>query len=175
MTIRSAHPREFPRIADLQTESWRANYRAIFTDEFLDHRLAGILQDHWSAIRLGSHDLVLVEGREDILGFIAVQARDGPLVTNLHVRPPAQSQGIGRRLMIAAARRLIDDGYSSASLWVAETNGRAIDFYSRLGGRLTERATKEHFGENIAAVKIQWDALSDLLARDRMDGVQERR
>jgi ribosomal protein S18 acetylase RimI-like enzyme len=169
MTIRRAHPKEFPRIAHLQTESWRASYRGSFSDDFLDNRLGGLLLDRWSAINPGENDLILVEDRGDIMGFIAVRVLDEPVIDNLHVRPEARSQGIGRLLLASAARRLIDGGYTSAHLWVAESNRRAIRFYRRVGGQVVEHAIKQHFGEDLAAIKIRWDALSDILAADQRE------
>jgi GNAT superfamily N-acetyltransferase len=54
-------------------------------------------------------------------------------LTAIYVKPQVWGQGVGRALHEAALQQLRDLGFSSASLWVLTTNGRARRFYERHG------------------------------------------
>ena len=61
-----------------------------------------------------------------VVGFLAL---DGPLITNLYLRPDHQSRGIGSALLEDAKRQRPD----GLELWVFEPNRGAIRFYERHG------------------------------------------
>ncbi|MFN2465702.1 MAG: GNAT family N-acetyltransferase [Candidatus Dormibacteria bacterium] len=61
-----------------------------------------------------------------------------PLVAQLFVAPPAQRNGVGRRLLMHSIDALAAAGYTELSLGVAEGNHRAIKFYEELGFARTE-------------------------------------
>ena len=54
-------------------------------------------------------------------------------VANLAVDPDYQSQGIGRRLLTAAAERAQERGYRGLSLHVAASNAPALHLYESTG------------------------------------------
>ncbi|MFN2464551.1 MAG: GNAT family N-acetyltransferase [Candidatus Dormibacteria bacterium] len=56
-----------------------------------------------------------------------------PLVAQLFVAPPAQRQGVGRRLLMQSIDALAAAGYTELSLGVADGNLRAIRLYEQLG------------------------------------------
>ena len=66
-----------------------------------------------------------------VVGFLAL---DGPLITNLYLRPDHRSRGIGSALLEEAKRQRPD----GLELWVFEPNRGAIRFYER-HGFITER------------------------------------
>jgi ribosomal protein S18 acetylase RimI-like enzyme len=47
----------------------------------------------------------------------------------LYVDPASHRGGVGRMLMAEARRRLTEDGFSEAILWVLQGNSRARSFY----------------------------------------------
>jgi GNAT superfamily N-acetyltransferase len=56
-------------------------------------------------------------------------------VYSLYVDPARYAGGVGRALMAAARRRLHEDGFEAAVLWVLRGNERAARFYEREGWR----------------------------------------
>ena len=160
--IRHARTAEFPTLARLQIQSWQDAYRGILADDYLDHRVEPDLLARWAEIRPAGDDLILVAEQDRIMGFITVWCRPAPFIDNLHVVPGQRSQGIGQRLMQAAAAQLIERGHVTVHLWVAAGNHRAIAFYRRLGGRFGEPQTQHLYGQDVAAMEVTWDDLTGL-------------
>ncbi|MGI9510505.1 MAG: GNAT family N-acetyltransferase [Geminicoccaceae bacterium] len=167
LIIRDAKQSEFPALAALQIRSWRNVYRGILADDYLDNEIEQDLGDRWAALQPSGDDLVLVADQDGIVGFVTVWCKPHPYIDNLHVEPGGRSRGIGRRLMQAAADRLIQNGYDRVSLYVAAQNRRAAAFYRNLGGRFgdIERLHQEHGGD-VEAIEVVWEGLAGLAAAD---------
>ena len=147
--------RDAEAIGTLHAESWRASYRGIMPDTFLD---TDALEDRRSAWRerlavetdrrwlLKAHDQ---DG--DLVGFACVELDAEPewgaLLDNLHVRPDRKGQGIGRRLFDAAREWSFEQlGHQGIHLWVLEANAEGQQFYNRIGGTIAERKIKDVVG-----------------------------
>lgn len=153
--LRSATADDAGAIAALHAESWRANYRGILRDAFLNGELNENRRTLWHA-RLTApvphqHVIVAVPDGDpsgSILGFVCVFGQDDPAwgayIDNLHVRPRAQGRGIGRALLIEALGWVAAaDPAAGAYLWVFEANHAARRFYERLGGTHVETTEAE--------------------------------
>ncbi|HXF31702.1 MAG TPA: GNAT family N-acetyltransferase [Solirubrobacterales bacterium] len=76
---------------------------------------------------------------EALLGFVTFGgSRDRDAeglgeVYALYVDPERHRGGVGRMLMTAARRQLVEDGFDEAILWVLQGNERARSFYEREG------------------------------------------
>ncbi len=172
--LREASPDDAPAIARLHAASWRTAYRGILPDGFLDGPLDDDRQRHWATAlaRPRGRDVVLLaEGPDGLSGFIAawVGDRDGfdALIDNLHAQPDRRGTGIGRRLMGAAAERLMAIGCRSVCLWLLDGNAAALGFYERLGGILADRGRSSVGGAEIGEVRIVWHDLPALAAACR--------
>jgi len=64
--------------------------------------------------------------------------------------------------MKSAVSRLIQQEQTTAYLWAAQNNARAIHFHERLGGVCTERALQDYFGTMVSNLKIVWSDISIL-------------
>lgn len=148
MSLATSHasPDDAPRIAALQTESWRRTYRGTYRDDYLDHDVAGDLLALWQQ-RLSAADpnqlVLLVENGRALIGFTCVYIeRDptwGSLIDNLHVAHQHQRSGAGTTLVREAARWLGEQrGDVGVFLWTLEENAGARRFYERLGARVAE-------------------------------------
>lgn len=162
--IRMARRRDLAELARLHARSWRDSYRGLLPDDYLDNQIDQEMHRHWTEARIEPDDLVLVAEQQNggILGFIAVWCRPDPFIDNLHVATDGRSQGVGTRLMAAAARCLLERGQSTAFLWVFEDNRRAVAFYERLGGKRTDRMIKPVFGNDVVQIKLEWTDLAEL-------------
>jgi ribosomal protein S18 acetylase RimI-like enzyme len=76
---------------------------------------------------------------ERVAGFVTFgasrddDARGLSEVYALYVDPDRLRGGVGRMLMVEARRRLADDGFTEAILWVLQGNDRAASFYEGEG------------------------------------------
>ena len=165
-TLVPGSARDADAIGRLQAESWRAAYRGIMSDEFLDnqavdHRLAA-----WrERLAVESNRRWLVKAHDlsgELVGFACVELDADPqwgaLVDNLHVRPDKKLQGIGRRLFDAAREWSFEQlGHRAIHLWVVEGNLDAQKFYTRIGGTVAERKLTDVVGVvTVPALRYIW-------------------
>jgi GNAT superfamily N-acetyltransferase len=128
-------------IAALHAASWRTTYRGALSDAYLDGDVLSERRTVWRE-RLetpaANQWVVVAEAAGEVVGFAcaygAKDERFGTELDNLHVRSDRQSGGIGAHLLRAVAEWCAathpDVGLY---LWVLTRNGRARDFYARLG------------------------------------------
>ena len=167
--IIKARQDDLAKIARLQAISWRSAYRGMLSKEYLDSMVEEDLRLYWGRVVVGQDDLILKaeDDQQELVGFITVWGRPIPFVDNLHVLPKFYGQGVGARLMAAAARELLAGGRNSAELWAFEENKRALRFYEKLGGVRNDRAIKPVCGHDVVQVQYIWNDLKLLRERAR--------
>lgn len=176
ITFRHANPSDHDRIATLHTASWRSAYRGILADTYLDGPIKAERAQRW-LLRLTTNQpdrqLVLFAERtadQNLLGFVCVLLDDDPAwgacLDNLHVRPDLTGAGIGRLLLVHAARWVSLAAPDSAlHLWVFAANIQAQRFYERMGGETVEQVIKPMpDGGTIPSLRYVWRDLHDLAA-----------
>ncbi len=89
---------------------------------------------------------------------------DGEIET-LYVLDDWREQGIGRRLMRAAAKELAGKGCRSAYLWVLRDNPSRF-FYQHLGGQIVATGDTSVAGVSLAQTAFSWDPIDRLLAAE---------
>lgn len=141
ITIRQAVDQDSEFLAELHVAAWRAAYRGIMSDEYLDGMDVARVADGWRR-NLGTPDsgttylVAAVAGRP--VGFAAFDpapeddAGTGELRA-INVHPGWWNRGAGSALFTEAERGLAELGCSRAFLWVARENSRARLFYERHG------------------------------------------
>lgn len=158
--------RDAEAIGTLQAESWRAAYRGIMPDEFLDAEAIEHRCSAWRerlAVETDRRWLVKAHDEDgDLVGFACVELdadREwGALLDNLHVRPDRKGQGIGRRLFDASREWSFEQlGHRGIYLWVIEANLEAQQFYSHIGGTIAERKVTDVVGVvTVPALRYIW-------------------
>lgn len=143
--LRAATGADAAAIAQVHVESWRTTYRGLMPEWALDGLAVEQRVPVWQErLRRADPDAFTVVAEEDdgqIVGFVAGgQDRSGATgyagtVSMLYLVELRQHQGLGRRLMRAAAEWLVERGLASLSLYVQEDNERARRFYEALGGQ----------------------------------------
>jgi GNAT superfamily N-acetyltransferase len=139
--IRDAQPGDEIAVAELHVRAWKAAYRGLLPEDFLDelapeHRIPGY--------RFGERDpraprtLLAFDG-EVLLGFATFgPCRDedaagaGELFA-LYIDPGRWRSGAGRALLLPARERLRELGFPEAVLWVLCGNVAAERFYAADG------------------------------------------
>lgn len=161
-------------IADLHARSWRATYRGLFSDAFLDGPVFAERKALWIK-RLGNWDparnvVLLAQGDDGLAGFASVmldtEPQWGARLDNLHVDPERKGRGVGRSLMREAARWVqAGNRASMLHLMVFEGNVAARRFYDAMGGECVERreVTVED-GTRLVELRYLWRDLAVLAA-----------
>jgi len=139
--IRPATTDDAHDIATVQAVSWRATYRGIVPDSYLDAMDPAKRAPHWRAVAAGEVDgaellVCAVDGR--VAGFAAYGAarepkfgHSGELYATYYL-PEAMGKGYGSamlRAVIAGLRRM---GHDDLLVWVMEANTRGRNFYETI-------------------------------------------
>lgn len=150
VVLRTASATDAECLSALDVAAWRASYGHILSRATLGDLSHNPFHNpsFFAAIidRLGVDEwLWVVESGDDAVGFCHFGAcRDaaaghGGEIERLYLLPRAQNQGLGTRILAAAAHRLVDEGLTPIRTTVFEENHRARRLYERLGGRLLGR------------------------------------
>ena len=166
--IRSAVSADLSSIAKLHAASWRAAYRGIFSDAFLDGDLEADRMQRWMGVvdRLAPDDRLLIATHDMMgaLGFVSgwssremgCEQEFDLYIDNLHVRPDMRGKKLGLALMQKLAQTSDSEKRVRAYLWVLDRNEAARRFYHRLGGRACERRDIELGGVVVSETRIAW-------------------
>jgi ribosomal protein S18 acetylase RimI-like enzyme len=147
--IREAQIEDSAAIAKVHIDSWRTTYRGIVSDGYLSALSYQERERQWHEFfQVTDHfqfAYVAEVGNNQIVGFAAGGVnRDEPIdyqgaLYAIYILQRYQGKGIGRWLTEAVAKRLLQGGRISISVWVLERNP-ARKFYESLGGnRLYEK------------------------------------
>lgn len=152
------------RIVALHVESWRATYRGMYSDEYLDTVVEGERHRLWHerfADRSASWTLLAEDGGA-LVGFVHIELDEdpawGPLVENLHAAPSRKRQGIGRLLLAQAAAHVVRTRPGDPMhLWVLDANTNARAFYAAVGGEDVETTPwLAPDGNEVSSHRIVW-------------------
>ncbi|ARF52726.1 GNAT family N-acetyltransferase (plasmid) [Pantoea stewartii subsp. stewartii DC283] len=163
--LRKAQCSDANAIALLHVASWRDTYRNVMSLDFLENHAEDELISHWQhLLNQSSPDVsVFVAEKKGIIqGFICVMlnknAQWGTYINSLHVSSELRGQGAGKRLLHHTAEWIRrKDSESPLYLWVFEDNVRAIHFYQKLGGIITEHTVSDMpWSDNAPVFRISW-------------------
>jgi ribosomal protein S18 acetylase RimI-like enzyme len=165
LTIRAAETEDAPAIAKVHVDTWRAAYRGIIPQDYLDTLTVQNRTIGWVRLleRGGGSLITLVS--EDHDGRVVGFASGGPIrhrdprfaaeIASLYVSPRAQRRGHGRRLFLALANRLAHRGLNGLFVWVLADNA-ARAFYETMGGREVNEITRDFAGVPLREIGYGW-------------------
>jgi GNAT superfamily N-acetyltransferase len=141
MNIRQVVAADARGVATVHVHSWQSAYRGIVPDAYLDSLSIDRREHVWrESIRRGTPEIWVAEIDSQVVGWTAFGAsRDqdarpeaGELEA-IYLLPSHWATGVSRALLLVTRRRLIERGFSTATLWVLTQNVRAIRFYTAGG------------------------------------------
>ncbi len=178
--VRLATADDATAIADIHIRSWRATYRGLVPDAFLDglameRRIAGWRETIGSQERQPAAGSVavsertwVVEADDQLVGFAASgPGRDESApppdgageVYAIYLAPGASGQGYGRTLFVAAVEDLRERTFDPIVVWVFEANPVARRFYEAAGFRADgARSTIDFDGTPIDEIRYRLDS-----------------
>jgi GNAT superfamily N-acetyltransferase len=168
-TYREATGEDVEGIALLHAESWRASYRGMLGDAYLDGPVFEDRRSVWMDRLSQPRDrqlVVVAEQDAEIVGFACAYAREdatwGSFLDNLHAHPQRHGQGIGTGLFAEVVTwcRLVA-GECGLYLYVFGLNRKARRFYEQLGATDTgsERRPPGVGGEPRDIHRYAWSTL----------------
>lgn len=170
--IRRARYTDAAGIAAVHVQTWRSTYASLLPDDYLaDLSESRLTYRYQRMIRLGAALFVAVDYARpeapEVLGFASAgrsrhpELAEGEIDT-LYVLDDWHDQGLGKRLLCAAAEHLAALNCRSLLVWVVRDNP-ARYFYARMGGRFTAAGSVPVAGEDIAQDAFIWNPLASLL------------
>jgi len=171
ITVRPARIADAAAIGAVHVAAWRSAYPGILPDSYLS-RLSPIRHARNYEMSIAGGATVIVAAPNNatprLVGFTTVgHARvdglgDGEIET-LYVLDDWREQGLGRRLLHAAAKDLAAHGCRSAFLWVLRDNPSRF-FYQHLGGHPSAQGETRVAGVTVPQLAYSWDPIERLLA-----------
>jgi GNAT superfamily N-acetyltransferase len=164
--VTSAGPADAVDLGEVHVRSWRESYPGLLPQAYLNG-LSSTLHArrfHKQLRTLKAGEVILIA--EDDLGPIgycagAMSGQTAEVFT-LYVLKRAKGQGVGRALLVGAARSFAAQGANRLMLWVLRDNAPARGFYQRLGGVAAETKTEPTAGGVLPQVAYRWDDIADL-------------
>lgn len=141
--FRRARSEDIDAIARIHVAGWRNNYRGMMPDDLLDSRTFEFRQTMWRDLLAepARTTLVAIDDVGQVCGFASAFTLDEPhagfdaFLQMLYVDESIKRGGVGRALLGAIARAMLDAGRRSMALRTLRRNP-ARGFYERLGARL---------------------------------------
>lgn len=176
--IREATAIDAESIARVRVASWRAAYRGLIDDAYLDALSVDAGRDrylrHFDPAPTAGFSRIVADEDGRAVGFatagVARGSRELPAsprqgeVWMIYLLPSAQGHGLGTRLMRSMARGLDRRGLGSMVVWALAGNLPARRFYQRLGGRLVAERITSVGAQRLGEVAYGWDELRTLIA-----------
>lgn len=166
--VRRAVPQDGEAIARVHIEGWQAAYRGQLPDRFLNQlsdefeRRSQFWTTHIANPPSLRHEVWVAEVEGQVQGFMALgPARDaasdsiGELYA-IYVHPTRWQQGLGRAMLTRATDRLASLRYSTAMLWVLDSNARTRRFYERAGWTAAGRTKTETLPDGVELREVSY-------------------
>ena len=171
--IRQATPDDASAIARVHVDSWRSSYADVVPQEILSGLSYDDRKALWNGIlnssRADRHCYVADAPNTGVVGFAhgGAASKNSPTfdgeIYAIYLLEQYQRMGLGRRLFISVAERLLDDGMSSFLLWVFEENHSARRFYESLGGEVVRSQEINIGGADLVEVAYGWNDIERLV------------
>jgi GNAT superfamily N-acetyltransferase len=178
--IRRATLADAAAIARVHVTSWQESYRGIVPDTVLDHLSVDARLAQWrtslSDPKDEYHRAYVGEVGGEVCGFASYgyERESDPHYRGelfaIYIMKSAHGKGLGRGLLSAVARGLLDLGFSSMLVWVLEENP-ARGFYEHLGGMYVREKPIEIAGTHLREVSYGWGDIKALIS-DHEDRLQ---
>jgi L-amino acid N-acyltransferase YncA len=153
--VRQAVASDAPAIAEVHVAAWRVAYAGLLPAGLLNSLDVAQRAGDWARRIEASGDgafVLVLELAGSVRGFVSAgpsrerESLGSAEVYAIYIHPGYQGGGAGSHLLTAAIRRLAQEKFSRASLWVLAGNESARGFYESRGWNPDGTAKHESFG-----------------------------
>lgn len=172
--VREAKPEDALGMAVVRVETWKATYRGMIPDAFLEALSAQNVAERWRGVfwEHGDGEAGVFVAEDEWAQIVGI-AICGPGQENdpiyqgeiyvLYVLPAYQNRGIGKALVAACARHLAERlAFKTMLVWVIAENPYRR-FYETIGGKFLREKSQEIGGKTIVEAGYGWEDLHNLL------------
>ncbi|MGD8371298.1 MAG: GNAT family N-acetyltransferase [Syntrophobacterales bacterium] len=174
MIIREATQSDANGIAKVHVDCWRSTYDGIVPGDFLADLSYLKAEKFWNDVLIDSDLQGFVYVAENDAGQIVGYIAGGPEregnrpyegeFYSIYILKEFQGQSIGRSLIAAASKKLLQSGLKSVMLWTFAVNPYR-GFFESLGGQVVSEETIEIGGSRLVQVAYGWSDVSELAAK----------
>jgi GNAT superfamily N-acetyltransferase len=156
--VREAASGDIEAIARVHVRGWQQAYSHVFAeDDLAAISLDGRKETAREALSMA---VSLVAEREgEVRGFAFAgpsrEQHDVAELYSIYVEPDAWGTGLGRELILEVERRLREQGFEQAELWVLEDNPRARRFYEAAGWSSADVQPITIFGSEVPEIRYR--------------------
>ena len=180
--IRPATAADASAIARVRIDTWRTAYRGLVPDAYLDAMDVEQSVALWQRVLdadAPNASVFVADHAGEVIGFAAANRLAEPRhaldaeLSAVYVRREWQRAGIGRQLVLAAARAQRASGATGLIVWSISGNKPARAFYEALGGTVIVEQPFEWDGVPLTETGYAFADLDALIAAcERFDGPQ---
>lgn len=150
-TIRAADATDISKIAAVNIQSWKETYPGIMPERKIASLNLEACSRNWENALASGSSVFVAEVNNDIIGFVSgganrIQEACETGIGNtceaelaaIYILREYHGKGIGRMMFTHFVDTMVQDGFHSMVVWVAEMNP-AVSFYLKLGGEQVDR------------------------------------
>ncbi|WP_308461967.1 GNAT family N-acetyltransferase [Planococcus sp. CP5-4] len=160
--IRRAKLSDARGIAKVHVDSWITTYRNIVPDEYLDGLKYEEREKQWERNLQHATAFVAENKTGEVIGFAdggKERSSDYPDIGGevyaIYILKAYQGQGVGKLLMQAISKELLDRDIQSMIVWVLKEN-QSSGFYENLGGKVIDEKYITIAGKQIPELAYEW-------------------
>ncbi|MGM0896985.1 MAG: N-acetyltransferase family protein [Bacillota bacterium] len=169
--IRRAIASDAPGIAKVHVDSWITTYRNIVPDEYLNGLKYEEREKQWNRNLQHSTAFVAENEAGEVIGFAdGGKERSGDYpdiggeVYSIYILKAYQGQGVGKMLMQAVSKELLNRDIQSMLVWVLKEN-HSSGFYENLGGKVIDEKYITIAGKQIPELAYEWADVRQIVNR----------
>lgn len=167
MNVRKAKIEDAAGIARVHVDSWRSTYKGVVPEDFLASLSYSAREQLWQKL-IPTGGVFVAEQNGEIIGFASAgkeRSEDylhfGGEVSAIYLLEHAQKLGVGKKLMQAATRYLVQQGFKSMLVIVLKDND-AVDFYKALGAQQVDELHIEIGGKPLDELVLGWRSIEEI-------------
>jgi GNAT superfamily N-acetyltransferase len=173
ISIRPAAPGDAAGIARVRVGAWRATYRGIIPDAYLDAMRVEDSEALWQRVLTAGPNrtsTVVAEDGSGIVGFASGLMLPEPRfgldaeLSAIYLQADCQRTGIGRQLVRSVVVAQRSHGATGFLTWVIAQNRGARTFYEKIGAELLVEQPFEWDGVDLVEAGYGWRDLDVLVA-----------
>jgi GNAT superfamily N-acetyltransferase len=163
--VRRASPSDAGAIARVRVDAWRATYRGMIPDAYLDAMKVEESEALWRRVLSAGPNRTctfVAERAGDVVGFASALMLAEPRfdldaeLSAIYVRSDCQRIGVGRSLLGSVILAQCDLGATGFLTWVIARNRGARTFYEALGGELLVEQPFQWDGMDLVEAGYGW-------------------